>query len=268
MPLSRKGFVLAHSTYITLAMWTGLVYLVLGTLSGLFNRPDDHGARRYRISPVDRSKIALPTPEQLAFQDREIGMIIHFNIATYLDDSYDGCNNFGHLVPDIGLFNAKSLSMDNWMESITAAGGKHATLVAKHNCGFTTWPTKVRFPVLGGEESGYDYTIQNSPMAGRDIARMFTESAERHQMGHGFYYSLNFNNYLNVYDFHVNASSVGAGQLSVAQETYDEVVFAQLEELWSGYGDLVEVGPMVSELTPSFGLMEGTTRTRKPKCRG
>ena len=231
-------------------MLTNLVYLALEALGLFHRRPDDHGARRYRISPVDGSKIALPTPEQLAFQDREIGMIIHFNIATYIDS--DGCNNQGHLVPDIGLFDPVSLDIDNWMESIAAAGGKHATLVAKHNCGFTSWPTNVRFPVVGGKESGYDYAIQNSPMSGHDLARTFTRASERFDISHGFYYSLNFNNYLNVYEFHVNSSTVGPGQLSVTQETYDEVVYAQLEELWSGYGDLVEVSEEEAELTPAM----------------
>ena len=48
---------------------------------------------KYRISPLDGSIIALPTQEQLAFQDKEIGVLIHFNIATYI--SIDGCNNVG-----------------------------------------------------------------------------------------------------------------------------------------------------------------------------
>lgn len=51
---------------------------------------------KYRLSPIDGSKIALPTKEQLEFQDKEIGVLIHFEIATYL--SIDGCNNVPTLV--------------------------------------------------------------------------------------------------------------------------------------------------------------------------
>ena len=66
---------------------------------------------RYRISPIDGSKIALPTREQLDFQDRDIGVLIHFNIATYI--SIDGCNNVPGLVPN------QSICMSNpslWLE--------------------------------------------------------------------------------------------------------------------------------------------------------
>jgi alpha-L-fucosidase len=91
---------------------------------------------RYRISPIDGSTIALPTQEQLDFQNKEFGVLIHFEMGTYLD--IDGCNNVPTLVPNLTLFNPTLLNTDQWMDTITSLGAKYATLVAKHNCGFTT----------------------------------------------------------------------------------------------------------------------------------
>jgi hypothetical protein len=39
----------------------------------------------YRISPLDGSIIAIPTQKQLGFQEKEFGVLIHFEIGTYLD---------------------------------------------------------------------------------------------------------------------------------------------------------------------------------------
>jgi alpha-L-fucosidase len=98
-----------------------------------------------RISPLDGSIIALPTQDQLDFQDREIGVLIHFEVATWLGIEHDGCNGDSTLVPDATLFDPTLLNTDQWMDSITALGAKYATLIAKHNCGFTTWPSQVKF---------------------------------------------------------------------------------------------------------------------------
>ena len=142
----------------------------------------------YRISPLDGSIIALPTAEQLAFQDKEIGMLIHFNIATYLN--IDGCNDVPSLVPKQSLFDPTLLNTDQWMDTITALGAKYATLVAKHNCGFTLWPSQVNFDTRNGDEIGYNYTIAQSPVGGENVVGMFVTSAEKYGIGHGFYYSV------------------------------------------------------------------------------
>lgn len=142
----------------------------------------------YRISPLDGSIIALPTAEQLAFQDKEIGILIHFNIATYLD--IDGCNDVPSLVPKQSLFDPTLLNTDQWMDTIAALGAKYATLVAKHNCGFTLWPSQVNFDTRSGDEIEYNYTIAQSPVSGENVVEMFVNSAQKYGVGHGFYYSV------------------------------------------------------------------------------
>ncbi|KUJ24663.1 glycoside hydrolase family 29 protein [Mollisia scopiformis] len=193
----------------------------------------------YRISPIDGSIIALPTKDQLAFQDREYGVLIHFEMGTYLD--IDGCNNVPSLVPDLTLFDPALLNTDQWMDSITALGAKYATLVAKHNCGFTTWPSQVKFQTRDNTTISYNYTIAQSPVAGEDVVKMFTASAEKYGVGHGLYYSTVVNNFLNVQKSEVNDTSWAAGQVRITNETYDTIVVDQLTELWSNYGSLTEI---------------------------
>ena len=205
---------------------------------------------KYRISPIDGSKIALPTKEQLDFQDREIGVLIHFNIATYI--AIDGCNNVPWLVPKTSLFDPTLLNTNQWMDTITALGARYATLVAKHNCGFTTWPSRVTFPTRDGQTVHYNYTIAQSPVRGENVVEMFVESANKYGVGHGFYYSVVVNNFLNVQNSEVNATSWSAGQVRITNGTYDQIVIDQLTELWTKYGKLTEVGGAIVRVASLF----------------
>ncbi|OAQ98414.1 hypothetical protein LLEC1_06134 [Akanthomyces lecanii] len=195
---------------------------------------------KWRVSPLDGSKIALPTAEQLAFQDREMGCLVHFNMATYI--TQDGCNHDPTLVPARELFDPEQLDTDQWMDTIRSFGGKYATLVAKHNCGFTTWPTKVMFKDVAGATVPYNYTIAQSPVKGKDVVESFVESTEKYGFGNGFYYSVVVNNYLNVQSAHVRNVTAAPGQVGITTDVYNDVVFQQLEELWGKYGNLTEVG--------------------------
>lgn len=220
-------------------------------VSARFDRtPPQHAARQasnqtyplYRISPLDGSIIALPTQDQLDFQDKEMGMLIHFEIATYI--SIDGCNGVPGLVPDVDLFDPTLLNTDQWLDTITGTGAKYATLVAKHNCGFTTWPSAVTFETRDNTTSPYNYSVAYSPVNGTDVVKLFSDSAEKYGVGHGFYYSTIVNNFLNVQDSLVNATW-SPGEIRITNETYDEIVIAQLTELWTKYGTLTEVSHML-----------------------
>lgn len=251
------------------------VAATLATAAGSHRASFQHAAHRslnvtypkYRISPLDGSTIALPSQDQLDFQDKEMGILIHFNIATYI--SIDGCNGVPGLVPNPDIFNPTILNTDQWMDSITASGAKYATLVAKHNCGFTTWPSAIDFETRDNTTSPYNYTVAYSPVNGTDIVKMFSDSAEKYGVGHGFYYSTVVNNFLNVQNSLVNATW-SPGEIRITNETYDEIVIGQLTELWTNYGLLTEVSwynsrDSVSDFTDrisSSGLMEATATVR------
>jgi alpha-L-fucosidase len=236
-----------------------LLYALFGTCTGAYGlttssqlvKRDDAGLSipKYRISPIDGSKIALPTKEQLAWQDNEIGVIIHFEIATYL--SVDGCNNIPNLLPNQSLFDPTLLNTDQWVDTIKSLGAKYATLVAKHNCGFTTWPSEVTIETRDNETIPYNYTIAQSPVHGKDVVKSFVESADKGNIGHGFYYSLMWNNFLNVQSGEVITSSWIPGQVNITNSTYNQVVLDQLTELWTQHGNLTEVR-MPHELNQSL----------------
>lgn len=194
---------------------------------------------QYRISPLDGSKIALPKRAQLDFQKREIGFLIHFNIATFIEP--DGCNWDPTLVPDKSIFNPALFNIEQWMESAKAVGAKYATLVAKHNCGFTTWPTKAQFVDRNGTKQSYNYNIDQSPYKGHNIVSAFSQAARKHGLGHGFYYSSVVNNYLNVQSSEARNGSLSNGQVGITTETYTDIVLAQLRELWTENGELTEI---------------------------
>lgn len=137
------------------------------------------------------------------------------------------------------------------MDSLSAFGAKYATLVAKHNCGFTTWPSKVTFQTRDNTTIAYNYTIAKSPVAGEDVVRMFTDSAEKYGIGYGLYYSTVVNNFLNVQASEV-LGSWAVGQVRITNETYDAIVVDQLTDLWSNYGSLTEV----SEIRTICGILE------------
>ncbi|KFY80252.1 hypothetical protein V499_00853 [Pseudogymnoascus sp. VKM F-103] len=173
---------------------------------------------KYRLSPIDGSKIASPTAEQLAFQDKEIGVLIHYNIAT--DIGSDGCNYDPKLVPNQALFNPALINTDQWMESITALG---------------------EIPTLNKTTIPYNYTIEQSTAHGESVVESFVESAQKYRIGHGFYYSVVVNNFLNVQNAEVLNTSLAWGQVSISDSTYGQIVFDQLTELWTQYGNLTEI---------------------------
>jgi alpha-L-fucosidase len=189
-----------------------------------------HSQRRAPHFPLDNSTIALPTQQQLQFQDQEVGVLIHFELGTNL--SIDGCNSSPNLVPPVSLFDPALLNTDQWMDVIASLGAKYGTLVVKHNCGFTTWPSKVRFRTRENETVGYNYTVAQSPVAGTDVARSFVESAGQYGVGFGFYYNTVDNNFLNVQNSVVRGGEGAPGQVRIENGTYDEIVDAQLGELW------------------------------------
>lgn len=150
-----------------------------------------------------------PSPQQLDWQNLEMGAIIHFGTNTFLDREWgDGTTS-----PQV--FNPEHVDTDQWMEAAKGAGIRYVVLVAKHHDGFTLWPS-----------AQTEYGVKNSPwLNGKgDLVRMAAESARSH--------GLRFGVYLSPWDRHepryANPSE------------YDKYYLAQLEELATSYGPLEE----------------------------
>lgn len=150
-----------------------------------------------------------PSPQQIAWQDLEFGVIIHFGTNTFLD------REWGDGTASPQTFNPTQFDPDQWMRAIKAAGAKYVVLVAKHHDGFCLWPT--------GET---DYSVKSSPWENGkgDLVRQVSDAARK--------FGLKFGVYLSPWDRHEPKYRNSAD--------YDNYYLAELQELASNYGDLVE----------------------------
>ena len=150
-----------------------------------------------------------PSPQQVAWQDLEFGVLIHFGTNTFLN------REWGDGTASPGVFNPAQLDAEQWMRAIRAAGAKYVVLVAKHHDGFCLWPT-----------AQTDYSVKSSPwMNGKgDVVRLVSDAARK--------FGLKFGVYLSPWDRHEPSYRNSA--------LYDDHYIAQLEELATRYGDLVE----------------------------
>ncbi|HWA93809.1 MAG TPA: alpha-L-fucosidase [Terracidiphilus sp.] len=150
-----------------------------------------------------------PSPQQVAWQDLEFGVIIHFSTNTFLDQEW------GDGTADPKVFNPTGFNPDQWMKAIRDAGAKYVVLVAKHHDGFCLWPTDQT-----------NYSVKSSPwMDGKgDVVGAVAKAARK--------YGLKFGVYLSPWDRHEPKYKNNAA--------YDDYYQAELSELASNYGDLVE----------------------------
>jgi hypothetical protein len=99
----------------------------------VFRRPPVF-ASPYLVSLFSESVFVTEVPflaaEQLAWQAQELGVLIHFNMATFIDS--DGCS--AQAVPNISLFTPDQLNTDNWVQTMLDYGAQYAVLVAKVRC--------------------------------------------------------------------------------------------------------------------------------------
>jgi alpha-L-fucosidase len=150
-----------------------------------------------------------PTAQQTAWQDLEFGVIIHFSTNTFLD------REWGDGTADPGVFNPTAFNPDQWMKAIRDAGANYVVLVAKHHDGFCLWPTA---------QTAYSFKASPWEDGKGDLVGDVARSARK--------YGLKFGVYLSPWDRHEPKYKDSAA--------YDDYYQAELTELASNYGDLVE----------------------------
>jgi alpha-L-fucosidase len=150
-----------------------------------------------------------PAPYQVAWQDLEFGVILHFSTNTFLD------REWGDGTASPSVFNPAQFDADQWMKAIHDSGARYVVLVAKHHDGFCLWPT--------GQTN---YSVKSSPWKdGKgDVVGDVARAARR--------YGLKFGVYLSPWDRHEPRYKDSA--------EYDKYYNAELEELAQNYGDLIE----------------------------
>jgi alpha-L-fucosidase len=152
---------------------------------------------------------AVPSARQLAWHESEIGVFIHFGVNTFSD------REWGDGTEDPVSFNPTDLDCRQWARAAKRAGATRLVLTAKHHDGFCLWPS--RFTTHGVTHSGW--------RGGQgDVVREFTDACRAEGLGAGLY--------LSPWDRH---------EPSYGTSAYNDHYVAQLEELLSGYGSIVEV---------------------------
>ena len=189
---------------------------------------------------VAAAALPLPTAPQLRWQTGSgIMALIHFNMATFFQDGDPGCTSSNWLGENgsgnPNSFAPSALNVSQWVDSMVAIGVDEAVLTAKHGCGFYLWPTKVRLP----DGSPYAYHVNETSYG--DVLEQFRDATSARNIGHGFYYSLTNNRYLNVYGHSVQPGPLQPGQVNVTQQEFEDIAFDSVSELWQNYGALTEI---------------------------
>ncbi len=182
---------------LSVASIRALILLTLTTLCTALAQAQDAGGE------------IKPAPYQVAWQDLEFGVIIHFSTNTFLN------REWGDGTASPSTFNPTDFNPEQWMKAIKDSGARYVVLVAKHHDGFCLWPTEQT-----------TYSIKSSPWrAGKgDVVGDVARAARK--------YGLKFGVYLSPWDRHDPRYKDSAA--------YDRYYNSELEELASHYGDLVE----------------------------
>jgi alpha-L-fucosidase len=184
-----------------------------------------------RLTALDPSRPALPSPDQARWQDLAMGMFVHFGPATWRDWAHpDQPPALGSLQLDIDT--------DEWAGVAKDLGARYVVMVAKHEEGFCMWPTQTT-----------DYGIISTPWKGGhgDVMADLAASCRRAGLGLGVY--------LSPLDRNFGAGAQGRCDTPAKQALYDLYYRTQLTELLTRYGAMTEVWFDGSVVVPVADLL-------------
>ena len=183
---------------------------------------------------------ALPTPAQVAWQQMETNMFVHFGPNTFTSAEW------GDGTESADVFAPTDLDCRQWAATAKAAGMKGIILTAKHHDGFCLWPN----PASG-------HTVAQSRwMDGQgDVLRALSEACRE--------YGLKFGIYISPWDR--NDPHYGS-------DAYNDVFRRTLESALGNYGTVFEQwfdgacgeGPSGKRQVYDWPLFNGTVRKMQP----
>ena len=200
------------------------------------------------ISTSQVNRLAKPNAKQLAFQDLELGLFIHFGMNTFTGE---GTGGKGDAPPC--TFDPTALDCDNWMEVAAAMGAKFAVLTSRHEEGFCLWPTETT-----------NYSVKHSAYKdGRgDVVREFVDACLRHDIKPCLYHS----SYMDAHHIFKEGDPINwhkewfhstRKRLSEpgAAERFTQMQVAQIRELLSRYGDITYL--WLDHVGETQGILDG-----------
>jgi len=182
---------------------------------------------------VARPRSAAPSPQQQAWQNLEFGMFVHMAPNTWQDLESD------NLSTPLSQINPAELDTNQWAATAVAMGARYVVFVAKHQGGFCMWQTHTT-----------DYGIRNTPWKdGKgDVLAEISASCRRHGLKLGVYVCPR--------DDHFGAGTGGICKTPALQAKYDLLYREQLTEVFSRYGEMVEIWFDGSTATPVGDLLK------------
>jgi len=159
---------------------------------------------------IQQASRPTPTASQLAWQQDELALFIHFGVNTFTNREWgDGTEN-------PAIFNPAKLDARQWARTAKEAGFRAMVLTAKHHDGFCLWPTKTT-----------RHSVASSPFRGGqgDVVREFVDACRLENLKVGLYCSPWDRNHPTYGD----------------SPRYNDVFIEQLTELLTQYGPVHEV---------------------------
>jgi len=160
-------------------------------------------------TPAIESLYPVPTPAQLAWEDAEMAMFVHFGMNTFTG------NEWGDGTDSASLFNPTGLDVHQWVSVAKEAGFKYVILTAKHHDGFCLWPSKY---------TSYTIAASRYKNGTGDIVKQLSDACSEEGVSFSFY--------LSAWDRH---------EPSYGKDAYNEFFQNQLTELLTQYGKVGEV---------------------------
>jgi alpha-L-fucosidase len=154
----------------------------------------------------------VPSATQLAWQENELTVFIHFGMNTFGDP------RLGTGMEDPNLFNPTALDCNQWAKTAKDTGFKGMILTAKHHDGFCLWPTATT-----------PHSVKSSSWKNGmgDVVKEFSDAMRAAGLKTGIYCSPWDRNHQTLIDTNP------AGYAAMYQQ--------QVTELMSNYGDIFEM---------------------------
>ncbi len=187
--------------------------------------------------------IVKPTPQQVAWQESELTMFVHFGMNTFTN------REWGEGTEDPKLFNPTALDAHQWVRTAKESGFRYIILTAKHHDGFCLWPSKYT-----------EHSVKNSAWKNGkgDVVREFSNACHAAHMKFGIY--------LSPWDRHERTYG--------DSPAYNQHYINQMTELLTEYGDVAEVwldgangeGPNGKKQVYDFDAFQSTIRQLQPNA--